>query len=122
MTWLEGGCHCRAIRFRVHVRSFEAIDCNCSICQMKGFLHLIVPPEDFNLLSGEESLATYEFNTKLAKHHFCKKCGMHAFYRPRSHPNHYDVNVRCLENDAIKLFSIKPFDGQHWEEHIDTIR
>ncbi len=89
---------------------------------MKGFLHLIVPPEDFVLLSGEDSLATYEFNTKVAKHHFCKACGIHPFYRPRSHPDQYDVNVHCLDGDAAERFSIKHFDGQHWEANVESIR
>jgi hypothetical protein len=82
-TNILGGCHCGAIRFRVKVRKYEAIACNCSICQKKGILHLIVPPEDFELLKGEDNLSTYTFNTGIAKHHFCKTCGIHPFYRPR---------------------------------------
>ncbi len=122
MERLFGGCHCEAVRFEVVVRSLEAILCNCSICKKKGFLHLIVPAEDFTLLSGRDALATYEFNTKIAKHHFCKTCGMHPFYRPRSHPGQYDVNVRCLDGDAMSRFAIKPFDGQRWEDNVDNIR
>jgi hypothetical protein len=116
-----GGCHCGAIRFRVSVSKYEALDCNCSICQKKGILHLIVPPEDFELLQGEENLSTYTFNTGIAKHHFCKTCGIHPFYRPRSHPKDYDVNVRCLDGDAMSLFEIVPFNGKHWEENIQQI-
>ncbi len=104
-TNILGGCHCGAIRFRVKVRKYEAIACNCSICQKKGILHLIVPPEDFELLKGEDNLSTYTFNTGIAKHHFCKTCGIHPFYRPRSHPDDYDVNVRCLDGDAIERFT-----------------
>lgn len=89
---------------------------------MKGYLHLIVPPEDFELVSGENDLATYEFNTGIAKHHFCKTCGVHPFYRPRSHPGSYDVNVRCLDGDAMTRFSVKPFDGRHWEQSVESIR
>ncbi len=122
-TLLEGGCHCGAVRFRVDVRAFEAIECNCSICTKKGFLHLLVPPEDFELLSGKDALATYTFNTKTAKHHFCKTCGIHPFYEPRSHPGWFDVNVRCLDDPAaIARFAIKPFDGRHWEDNVDSIR
>ena len=116
-----GGCHCGKIRFRVSVSKYEALDCNCSICQKKGILHLIVPPEDFELLQGEDHLSTYTFNTEIAKHHFCKTCGIHPFYRPRSHPDDYDVNVRCLDSDAMSLFEIVPFDGKHWEENIQQI-
>lgn len=120
-TNILGGCHCGAIRFRVKVRKYEAIACNCSICQKKGILHLIVPPEDFELLQGEENLSTYTFNTGIAKHYFCKTCGIHPFYRPRSHPDDYDVNVRCLDGDAIERFTITSFDGKHWEDNIQQI-
>ncbi|BBC22707.1 GFA family protein [Pseudanabaena sp. ABRG5-3] len=116
-----GGCHCGAIRFQVSVSNYKALDCNCSICQKKGILHLIVPPEDFELLQGNDHLSTYTFNTGIAKHHFCKTCGIHPFYRPRSHPNDYDVNVRCLDGDAMSLFEIVPFNGRHWEENIQQI-
>jgi hypothetical protein len=117
----DGGCHCGAIRFRVRARSNEAIDCNCSMCQKKGILHLIVPPEDFELLQGSDTLTTYTFNTGVAKHTFCRLCGIHPFYRPRSHPNSFDVNVRCLDNDAMSHFRIVPFDGKNWEGNIDQL-
>jgi enoyl-CoA hydratase len=118
----EGGCHCGAVRFRVEVDEHCALDCNCSICRKKGFLHLIVPSERFTLLSGAEMLTVYSFGTHTAKHTFCSRCGMHPFYTPRSHPNGVDVNVRCLDGDAIDRFSIEAFNGQRWEDNIDTIR
>ncbi|HAG80725.1 MAG TPA: aldehyde-activating protein [Cyanobacteria bacterium UBA12227] len=117
----EGGCHCGAVRFRVFVDKHEAIDCNCSICLKKGFLHLIVPSEQFTLLSGADSLTTYTFNTHTAKHTFCRICGIHPFYRPRSHPNGIDVNVRCLDGNVLSQFQIVPFDGANWEENIDKL-
>ncbi len=117
----EGGCHCGTIRFQVRVARHEAVDCNCSICRKKGFLHLIVPPEDFTLLAGSEALTTYTFNTGTAKHLFCRTCGIHAFYRPRSHPNDFDVNVRCLDGDVLAKFQITAFDGSNWEENIDQL-
>ncbi|MBD2096087.1 GFA family protein [Trichocoleus sp. FACHB-591] len=116
-----GGCHCGAVRFQVKVARHEAVDCNCSICRKKGFLHLIVPPEDFTLLAGSEALTTYTFNTGTAKHLFCSTCGIHAFYRPRSHPNDFDVNVRCLDGDVLAKFQITPFNGSQWEENIDQL-
>ena len=117
----EGGCHCGAVRFRVIIDKHEAVDCNCSICQKKGFLHLIVPPENFTLLSGADVLTTYTFNTGIAKHTFCGICGIHSFYRPRSHPDHFDVNLRCLDGDAIAKFQIVAFDGANWEQNIDSL-
>ena len=118
----DGGCHCGAVRFRVRVSSHEAVDCNCSMCQKKGILHLIVPPEDFQLLQGNDRLTTYTFNTGIAKHTFCRICGIHPFYRPRSHPNSFDVNVRCLDGDALAHFRIVPFDGKNWEKNIDRLK
>jgi hypothetical protein len=120
MTY-EGGCHCGAVRFKVIVDRLLAIDCNCSICRKKGFIHLIVPPEKFTLLKGGEVLQTYTFNTHTAKHTFCRICGIHPFYRPRSHPNAIDVNVRCIDGDARSQFEIQSFDGANWEENIDKI-
>jgi hypothetical protein len=117
----EGGCHCGAVRFRVVVDRHEAIECNCSICRKKGFLHLIVPSDRFILLQGDEALSTYTFNTGIAKHTFCRHCGIHSFYRPRSHPQDFDVNVRCLDGDVISRFEIVPFDGVNWEDNVEQI-
>ena len=75
----EGGCHCGAVRFRVTADPTQALVCNCSVCTKKGFLHLIVPPEQFELISGKDDLATYRFNTGTARHMFCKNCGVHSF-------------------------------------------
>jgi len=118
----EGGCHCGAVRFRVVARELRAVDCNCSICEKKGFLHLIVPPEDFELCSGEAALVEYRFGTGVARHRFCRHCGIHPFYTPRSHPDHVDVNVRCLDGDARSRFTVTPFDGQNWEDHVAELR
>ncbi len=117
----KGGCHCGAVRFQVVIDNFEVIDCNCSICRKKGFLHLLVPPEKFTLIQGEQMLKTYSFNTHIAQHHFCGICGIHSFYRPRSHPGWFDVNVNCLDNVNLLDFEIKPFDGQNWEENVEKI-
>jgi hypothetical protein len=118
----EGGCHCGAVRFRVVIDTDEVTDCNCSICTKKGLLHLIVPAEHFTLLSGAEVLTTYTFNTGMARHMFCSICGIHSFYRPRSHPEGFDVNVHCLDQDLGSRFRIVPFDGQSWEENIKGLR
>ena len=122
MTSYEGGCHCGAVRFRVDVDRHEAVDCNCSMCSKKGIVHLIVPLERFEILSGGDNLTTYRFNTGVARHTFCRTCGIHPFYTPRSHPDQIDVNVRCLDGDAAGRFSIVPFDGRNWEDNVETIR
>jgi hypothetical protein len=119
---VTGGCHCGAVRYQVQVEKLEAVECNCSICSKKCFIHLIVPDSRFTLLQGQDALSTYTFNTGIAKHHFCRHCGIHSFYRPRSHPDGYDVNLRCLDDDRIEQFQITSFDGRHWEEKVEQIR
>lgn len=81
----SGGCHCGAVTFSFQAAtSLIAWDCNCSICAMKRNVHVIVPAADFILLTGEDSLTEYRFNTRVAVHLFCRICGVQAFYRPRS--------------------------------------
>lgn len=118
----EGGCHCGAVRYRVTVRSRDAVQCNCSICTKKGYLHLIVADEDFELLRGADAIATYTFGTHTAKHHFCSRCGIHSYYRPRSHPERVDVNIRCLDGVEPSDFRFYSFDGQNWEDNVDALR
>lgn len=122
MDSYEGGCHCGAVRFRVAVDRYEALDCNCSMCRRKANLHLIVPLDHFMLLRGADALTTYRFNTGVAKHTFCRTCGIHPFYTPRSHPECVDVNVRCLDGEAAARFRIAPFDGANWEANVERIR
>ncbi len=119
MKTMQGGCHCGRVRFKVTAELDRVTYCNCSMCGKKGFLHLIVPPEQFELLSGGDNLTTYQFNTRTAKHTFCKTCGIHAFYVPRSDPDKIDVNVRCIDDIDLSSLRIKTFDGQHWEEAIN---
>ncbi len=112
-----GSCHCGAVKFEIEApEKIRAEDCNCSICAKSGFLHLILPKSKFKLLQGEESLSTYTFNTGVAKHRFCRVCGIKPFYIPRSNPDGYDINVRCLEPMPAEI-EIVPFDGQNWELH-----
>jgi hypothetical protein len=115
MKTYEGGCHCGKVRLRVTDDLTRVSECNCSICSKKGYLHLIVPPERFELLSGRDDLSTYTFNTGTAKHHFCRHCGVAAFYIPRSDPDKIDVNARCLDGVDPASLRITRFDGRNWE-------
>ena len=121
MQTYDGGCHCGRVRFRVRDDLSRVTECNCSICTKKGFLHLIVPRDRFELLSGEGELTSYRFNTGVAEHLFCRTCGVHSFYVPRSDPGKIDVNVRCLDAGAVDLTSlpVARFDGRNWEEAIN---
>ena len=119
MQTYEGGCHCGRIRFRI--RADLAVpgaigECTCSICRMKGILHITTARENFTLLRGDGDITTYRFNTGMAQHTFCSTCGMHPFYVPRSDPDKIDVNVRCLDGVDVSALDIKRFDGQNWEE------
>lgn len=117
MSWKTGGCHCGAVRFEVLAPDeIEAKECTCSMCTKSGYLHLHVDKERFRLLSGADTLTTYTFNTGTAKHHFCSVCGIKSFYVPRSKPDGYSVNVRCLDEGQVTVTRIAVFDGKHWEE------
>ena len=113
----RGGCHCGQVRYRVHAPSrIRVSQCNCSICSRSGYLGLIVPGARFELLSGEEYLENYLFNSGTAQHRFCRTCGIKSFYIPRSHPDGVNVNARCLDPGTVLKMTIESVDGQNWED------
>ena len=115
-SWKKGGCHCGAVRWEAETDDDIVADaCNCSICAMTGFLHIIVPAARFRLLTDAGALSTYTFNTGVAKHLFCKTCGIKSFYVPRSNPDGYSLNLNCMDRTAFGSIEIRPFDGQNWE-------
>ncbi len=115
-AWRAGGCHCGAVRFEVKLpEPAEAQSCTCSICEKTGFIHLIVPASRFRLLAGQDKLTAYTFNTRTAEHLFCEVCGVKSFYRPRSNPDGWSVNARCL--DEPLALDLAEFDGREWEAH-----
>lgn len=118
----SGGCHCGAVQFRVRLpANCEVHRCNCSICQKCAYLHLIVKEGDFELTKGAGSLSEYQFNSGVARHLFCKHCGVKSFYVPRSHPHGYSVNFRCVDVPESLAFEIIDFDGRNWTENIAKI-
>jgi hypothetical protein len=122
MKWKKGGCHCGAVRYEALVpQEIELVACNCSICAMTGYQHLIVPKDRFRLVSGKRKLSAYTFETGAAKHYFCSVCGIKSFYVPRSHPDGYSVNFRCLDDQEFRSVLTVDFDGRHWEQHIDEL-
>lgn len=112
---VQGGCHCKAVRFTARLPDppVPTLDCNCSICSATGFLHIMVPHEDFALESGADALTSYRFGTGAAEHLFCGICGIKSFYQPRSHPEAWSVNANALD-EPVEL-AIAHFDGRHWE-------
>jgi hypothetical protein len=111
-----GGCHCGRVRFEVEAPArIEVAECNCSICAKVAYLHLIVPADRFRLLSGRDELTTYNFNTGVAQHYFCKHCGVKSFYIPRSHPDGVSVNARCLDEGSVESMTVLPYNGRDWD-------
>jgi hypothetical protein len=116
MNTYKGGCHCGRVRFEVEAPApLEVLDCNCTMCGRSAYLHLIVAKAQFRLVSGADALTTYRFNTGAAQHLFCSVCGVKSFYVPRSHPDGYSVNARCLDGVALDELVVTPFDGRDWE-------
>ena len=114
----QGGCHCGRVRFEVRAATtINVSECNCSICSKSGYLGMIIPQDRFILISGEESLNEYRFDSGDAQHLFCKHCGIKSFYIPRSHPDGVSVNARCLDPGTVEEMKIKQFDGQNWERY-----
>jgi hypothetical protein len=114
----QGGCHCGRIRFEVQASSvINVSECNCSICSKSGYLGMIVPKDRFTLKSGEEYLTEYTFDSGVAKHLFCKYCGIKSFYIPRSHPDGISINARCLDPGTVEKMNVTQFDGQNWERY-----
>lgn len=112
---VAGGCHCGAVRFEAEVGDppVASLDCNCSICRMTGFLHIIVAHAEFDLITGRDALASYRFGSGTADHLFCHTCGVKSFYQPRSHPDAWSVNAHCLD-EPVEL-AVEQFDGANWE-------
>lgn len=122
----RGGCHCGRVRFEVDAPArVLVLDCNCTMCRMTAFQHLIVPASRFRLVQGAEFLSEYRFNTGMARHRFCKVCGVKSFYVPRSHPDGYSVNLRCIDAGTIEQVEVQLFDDTQREastaafQHLD---
>ncbi len=118
----QGGCHCGAVRFQIRAaRAIEVVDCNCSVCRMTAFEHWFVSTEQFELLTDPATLTEYRFNTGIARHLFCARCGIKSFYVPRSHPDGYSINLRCVQPGSFEVVKRTGFDGQNWEASIGSI-
>ncbi len=123
LVTVKGGCHCGNVCFEVQLPDpLKAHQCNCSICAASGFIGIIVPASRFSLLSDPAALSEYRFNTGVARHWFCATCGVKSYYRPRSNPDGYNLNLNCLSLASSHQVDVVAFDGQNWEAHADTLR
>ena len=114
----RGGCHCGRVRWTVEAPAvLQTHTCNCSICEIHHYQHLIVPRARFQLLSDASALSLYTFGTGVAKHYFCKSCGVKSFYIPRSNPDGVSVHARCIDQRTVERIEDTPFDGRNWEKN-----
>ena len=115
MRTFKGACHCGRLTFEVRAELGYVVDCNCSICRRTGALWHPAADADLRIVTGEAELALYQFNTRTAKHYFCRHCGIHPFIRPRLDPGRWAVNVRCIDGVDLASMKVRRFDGQNWE-------
>lgn len=118
----SGSCHCGQVRFEFEAEADAVVHCcNCSICQRVGYQHLIIPASAFDLKTDWKKLTLYEFNTRLARHYFCSTCGVKPFYVPRSNPDGYSINFRCVDPSTFAEVRFEDFDGLNWEENAGSL-
>ena len=117
MKTYRGSCHCGAVRFEAETVLDRAADCNCSLCTKRAALHHRVAPEKFRLVAGADDLVLYQFGARIAKHWFCRHCGIHPFTNPRAAPHLIAINLRCLDgvDDEVAAVEVRPFDGRDWD-------
>jgi hypothetical protein len=102
---MEAACHCGTVRFRVKLTDgFKTVRrCTCSYCRMRGAVAVSANVGNISFHCGQDALTLYRFNTGVAEHYFCSRCGIHTHHRRRSNPNQYSINVACLAG-------VSPFD------------
>lgn len=106
-----GSCHCGGVRFSVADDPVEMTTCDCSLCVKRNALMVKVPEAALTILEGHDLLSTYEWNSRRAKHHFCSRCGIYLFHRKRAAPDHFGVNVFCLDGFDISALPIRATEG-----------
>jgi hypothetical protein len=106
-----GSCHCGSVRFSVDYAIAEVTTCDCSLCTRRNAVMAKVPEQRLKVLEGEEMLTLYEWNTRRAKHYFCRRCGIYVFHRKRAAPDHFGVNVFCLEGFDVASVPRRATEG-----------
>ena len=107
-----GSCHCGAVRFEIDAEITDLYTCDCSICRRRNALMTSVPQERFRITQGEDKLTLYQWNTRVARHYFCSVCGVYPFHRKRAMPDHYAINVRCLEGFDADALPVRRAGGR----------
>jgi hypothetical protein len=112
MPVYRGSCHCGGVQFQVEADITELYTCDCSLCSKKNALMTNLHESALKVLAGADTLTLYQWNTKIARHYFCSVCGIYPFHRKRSMPDHYGVNVRCLEGLDIAVIPVRAAEGK----------
>lgn len=112
MPLYRGSCHCGAVQFEIDTEITDLYTCDCSLCSKKNALMTTVHEDKFKLLAGADKLTLYQWNAKIARHFFCSVCGIYPFHNKRSMPDHYGINVRCLEGFDHTSVAIRAAEGK----------
>mgnify|MGYP001351082664 CR=1 FL=1 len=117
-----GGCHCKKVQYSFFCPGEVSIlVCNCSICEPYSYQHLIINHKRFTLITGQNFLRKYTFETKKAEHIFCTECGIKSYYQPRSHSNSFSINLNCVQNPPI-VKKIEEFNGKDFVSAMKNLR
>ncbi len=111
MSVYTGSCHCGAVRFRADAAIVELTTCDCSLCVKKNALMAKVPERALTVTDGKSMLTLYQWNTRRAEHYFCRQCGIYVFHRKRSAPDHFGVNVFCLDDFDVRSIPVRATEG-----------
>jgi len=106
-----GSCHCGAVQFQIDAPITELTTCDCSLCVKRNALMTKVPEQALTIVSGEDALELYQWNTQVAKHYFCRHCGIYVFHRKRAAPDHFGVNIFCLDGFDVAAVSVRATEG-----------
>ena len=111
----KGSCHCGAVEFEITSDLAELTTCDCSLCIKKNAVMVKVHEDQFTLMSDAETLSEYRWNTWVARHYFCKTCGIYTFHRKTSAPDHYGINIFCLDNTDLNIIPIRATEGANMD-------
>jgi len=113
MTLISATCHCSAVEFEIESNLSEFTTCDCSLFEMRNAIMVKVPQANLTVNAGKEDLTLYQWNMKIAKHYFCSICGTYVFHNKRAAPDHYGVNVKCLQGVDISDVPIRATKGDN---------
>jgi hypothetical protein len=122
MLKLSGSCHCGDVKFSIRQEIVEATTCDCSLCVKKNAVMIRVHEDGFSLITPWENLSEYRWNTHIARHYFCRNCGIYTFHRKRALPDHFGVNIYCLDGFDAASLNVRPTEGASMSLEIENPR